>query len=40
MKTPARRPGEKHDLVVYANSEDYASFPQLARTDEIGRAHV
>lgn len=34
LKTPARRPGEKHDLVVYANPGDYASFPQLARTDD------
>ena len=28
-----RRRGEKRDITVYANPEDYASFPQLARTD-------
>ncbi len=30
--TPRQR-GEKRDTLVYANPEDYASFPQLARTD-------
>lgn len=30
----ARRPGEKHDVVVYARDTDYASFPILARTDQ------
>ena len=30
---PARQPGEKRDITVYANPADYASFPQLARTD-------
>lgn len=34
LKTPARRPGEKQDLVAYANPGDYASFPQLVRTDD------
>jgi hypothetical protein len=29
-----RQPGEKRDLVVYANDEEYASFPILARTDQ------
>jgi len=26
--------GTKRDIVVYANPEDYASFPQIARTDD------
>jgi hypothetical protein len=30
----ARKTGEKRDVVVCANNEDYASFPQLARTDD------
>ncbi len=25
--------GTKRDIVVYANPDDYASFPQIARTD-------
>ena len=29
-----RQPGEKRDVVVYANAEEYASFPILARTDQ------
>jgi hypothetical protein len=28
------QPGEKRDIVVYANDEEYASFPILARTDQ------
>ncbi len=26
--------GEKRDVVVYANDEEYASFPSLVRTDD------
>lgn len=34
MQTPGQRKcGEKLDITVYAQMEDYASFPQLARTD-------
>ena len=29
-----RRRGEKRDITVYANPADYASFPQLARTED------
>ncbi len=29
-----RQPGSKRDIIVYANPEDYASFPLLARTDD------
>jgi len=34
--TQPRQPGTKRDIVVFANPEDYASFPQLARTDDPG----
>ena len=30
----SRQPGEKRDIVVYANDKEYASFPILARTDQ------
>ena len=30
---PSRQLGEKRDVVVYANPDEYASFPQIARTD-------
>lgn len=32
--THSRQPGEKRDIVVYADPGDYASFPQLVRTDD------
>ena len=32
-KTSPRQPGEKRDIVVHANLDIYASFPQIARTD-------
>jgi hypothetical protein len=34
QQTPPRQPGDKRDIIVYADPEDYASFPQLARTED------
>ena len=33
-KEDGRQGGEKRDIVVYANPEEYASFPQIVRTDQ------